>query len=76
MLQARNTIWCPLTTTGPGSPFLAKEMVMSQQEKPEHPQKPEHPAKPAHPDVPPGPPTNRPEPGNGAPKPPGHRPVG
>jgi hypothetical protein len=38
--------------------------------------KPDHPAKPEHPDVPPGPPTNRPDPGHGAPNPPGHRPVG
>lgn len=28
------------------------------------------------PDTPPGPPLHRPNPGHGAPKPPGHRPVG
>lgn len=55
---------------------------MSQRDKPEHPHKPDHPGRPEHPghpdhpDVPPGPPIDRPNPGNGAPKPPSHRPVG
>lgn len=40
------------------------------------PNKPEHPENPEHPNVPPGPPDSRPNPGQGAPKPPGHRPVG
>jgi hypothetical protein len=53
-------------------PFELLEMRMS---KPENPgsEKPSH---PPHPDVPPGPPTNVPDPRGGAPKPPGHRPVG
>lgn len=42
--------------------------------QPEDDQK--QPGQKPHPDVPPGPPTNRPNPGHGAPKPPGHRPVG
>jgi hypothetical protein len=44
--------------------------------KPANPgsEKPDH--HPPHPDVPPGPPTNLPNPGHGAPKPPGYRPVG
>lgn len=43
--------------------------------KPDNPgsDKPDH---PPHPNVPPGPPDNLPNPGHGAPKPPGHRPVG
>jgi hypothetical protein len=43
---------------------------------PGHANRPDHPSKPEHPDVPPGPPSNRPNPGHGAPKPPEHRPVG
>jgi len=49
---------------------------MSQHDKPDHPGHPEHPSHPSHPDVPPGPPSTRPDPGHGAPKPPGYRPVG
>ncbi|WP_339648680.1 hypothetical protein [Halopseudomonas pelagia] len=48
---------------------------MSQRDKPEHPHKPNHPGRPEHPGHP-GPPIDRPNPGNGAPKPPAHRPVG